>query len=150
MELVHRAIVAQGCTHLFPAVIAQGIEHVQITADKRGPALHQVFLRQGCVVKDPAGRLHQPQRYTSIQQASGSTFCQPEGTGHLCKCLPTSRQMGKEPQFQRDVKCACGHEAQPQGVQGLRLIRRCVGPTGPPGMHGASCLSLCQNAKNKL
>src|SRR5690348_7991653 len=33
-DVVHRAIVAQGRTHLLPAVIAQRIEHVEIAPDK--------------------------------------------------------------------------------------------------------------------
>src|SRR5262245_21053638 len=38
-DVVHRAIMAQGRTHLLPAVIAQSIEHVELAPDKRGLAL---------------------------------------------------------------------------------------------------------------
>src|SRR5262245_18932486 len=51
--------------------------------------------------------------------------------------------MGKEPQFDSDVECARRHEAQPEGMQSLRRIRRCFSQAGPPGVHSPSCILLC-------
>src|SRR5262249_47858585 len=115
-DIVHRAIVAQGHTHLLPAMIAQSIEHVEIAPDKRRLALDQIFLGERGITKHIIRRLYEPQCRTGAQQASGSTLCQSQGLGHLPESLVASRQMSKKSQLQCDVERARRHKAQSKGM----------------------------------
>ena len=51
LQLVHRGVLSQRRAELFPAVIPQGVKHLQIAANERRLSFYQIFLGYRCVAE---------------------------------------------------------------------------------------------------
>jgi hypothetical protein len=110
-QVIDRLVLSQGSTHLLPAVIGQGIEHLRIAANEGWPTLDEIFLRQGSIAKANVTRLQEPQSRASPQEALHGTLGEPQSTSDRGQGLGAMGKIGEEVKLQGDVQRTRRHKA---------------------------------------